>query len=306
MANASRISEYRPLVVLVVLVVLSLASMATGAQGNLVSRGVHRVVGVTSYPFLVAMASIEDVVSYGRGIVLDYNGAIEETAELRERLAAQMHSDAYINELAAENARLRALVAFEDSRADLQMVPARVIQRAQGTLTIDRGSRAGIKPSMCVITSSGVVGMVTQVEPFSANVVTLQNPECRIDAMIKRNRVRGRVHGTGNDLSALCRMFYIDISAQVREGDEVVTSPDSVFPSGYPVGRVFGTPYQGPLTQSAEVIPAVDPFRLDEVFVLVGLNRPVWDHTRSTEDAAARSQQFELADAETIQERFAP
>ena len=156
---------------------------------------------------------------------------------------------------------------------------------------------------MCVISADGVVVMVTQVEPFSASVVTLQNPDCRIDAMIVRNRVRGRVHGTGNDLSSLCRMFYIDIGANLREGDEVVTSPDSVFPSGYPVGRVFGTPYRGPLTQSAEVIPAVDPFRLDEVFVLLGVDRPISDYTRSDTDVNLT---FELADAASIQERYAP
>lgn len=305
MPNTSRIAEYRPGIVLAVLVTLSLASLATGAQGNMVSRGVHRVVGVATYPFLVAMASVEDAVSYGRGFVLNYNEAIRNAEELRIRLAEQMHRQAHLAEMAEENERLRSLLEFQQSRPDLDMLPARVIQRAQGTLTIDRGARDGIKPSMCVITARGVVGMVTQVEPFSASVVTLQNPECRIDVMIQRNRVRGRVHGTGNDLSTLCRMFYIDISANVREGDEIVTSPDSIFPSGYPVGRVFGTPYRGPLTQSAEVVPTVDPFRLDEVFVLLRVDRPAADFTRG-DTADDEPLRIELADVQTLQERFAP
>lgn len=306
MSVARRISEFRSALVLAALVTLSVVSLVTGARGSFIATGVHRVVGVATYPFLVAMASVEDSAGYLRGLLLDYDGAIGRAGELEVRLAAQLHVNAQRDELAAENRRLRELVGFRTTHPELQLLPARVIQHAQGTLTIDHGSREGVQPSMCVITPDGVVGMVTQAGPFSASVVTLQNPDCRIDVMIERNRVRGRIHGTGNDLSALCRMFYIDINARVREGDRVVTSPDSVFPSGYPVGVVYGTPYQGPLTQSAEVVPTVDPFRLDEVFVVLSAEAPRADLAALNVDKMAGAAPVKLANTETIQERFAP
>jgi rod shape-determining protein MreC len=182
-----------------------------------------------------------------------------------------------------------------------------VIQHARGVLTVDRGSFHGIRESMCVISPDGVIGIVSQVGPLTSSIATLQSEECRVDAMVKWNRVRGRVFGSGSDLSALCTMHYIDLADQVREGDEIGASPDSIFPPGYLIGRVVGSPKVGQLSQSAAIMPAADPFRIDEVFILMSANLDWREYVApATESEAASGDAAALADVQTMQERLAP
>lgn len=305
---ARLINEYRATVLFLIISSLSIVSLGFGAEGSVVSRGVQSFVGIATYPFLSAMDSVQDGATYVTDLVFDYDAAIARANKLERQRAAQLDEAAALSELRAENERLRALHDFRAANPRLDIVTAQVIQHAQGTLTIDKGARDGLRPSMCVISPDGVVGLLTQVGPLSANVVTLQNPDCRIDAMFDRNRIRGRVHGSGNDLSAICRIHYIDVNARVREGDRIVTSPDSVFPAGYPIGHVVNTPYQGPLSQSAELIPTVDPFALDEVFVLVDFDRDPLLESESPPvvDAAPAAPANGLSDVQTLQERYAP
>jgi cell shape-determining protein MreC len=135
-------------------------------------------------------------------------------------------------------------------------------------------------------------------------VATLQSAECRVDAMIAWNRVRGRVYGSGSELSALCTMHYIDLSGTVRDGDEVVASPDSVFPPGYPVGRVVGDPRRGQLSQSVSVMPAADPFRIDEVFVLLSASVDWRERAAAARNVSEPA--VGLMDTQSLQERLAP
>ena len=68
--------------------------------------------------------------------------------------------------------------------------------------------------------------------------------------MVERNRLRaydGVVHASRSDLTRLCTMEYIDIKDNVRIGDVVVTSPESLFPTGYLIGRVVAVHDSGTL-----------------------------------------------------------
>ena len=306
MSITRRISDHRPKIVLATLIVLALASLASGAHGGSVGEGVRTLVGVASMPFLLAFNRIQAGYEYTAGLILDYDqmrsqaqaGQLE-IADLRQRLAQA-------EETPAENRRLRNMLAFQRNHSQFTLMPAQVIQHLEGILTIDRGAVHNIRESMCVITPDGIIGLVTRVGPLTANVVTLQSADCKIDAMIKWNRVRGRVHGSGNDLRAICTMHYIDLKDEVREGDWVVTSPDSVFPSGYRIGRVVGVPQRGQLAQSADIVPAADPFRVDEVFVLLGASLDWRELAGQMEQWYVTPVDFELLDVQTIQERLAP
>lgn len=306
MSLARRIGEHRPAAILALLVVLSLASLASGARGGPVAGGVRVAVGVASVPFLAVFNKVEAGISYTTGLFLDYDGAREEVAALQRRLAVLLERVARREELLYENTRLREMMAFERSEPRLILLPAEVIQHAEGMLTIDRGSLHGMRASMCVITGEGVIGMITRVNPLTSSVATLQNADCVVDAMVKRNRVRGRVRGTGNDLNRICSMNYIDLKDEVRPGDLIVTSPDSVFPSGLPIGIVTAVHSEGTLSQVAEVVPAADAFRADEVFVLLGADLE-WEELAGgpAADVSPRPG-LELGDTRTLQERFAP
>ena len=249
----------------------------------------------------------EDGLDYGLDFVFSYHQAWEEARVSRRYLADVMQRAARKDELQMENERLRGMMDFARSRPSWTLEPVQVIAGFRGFVSIDHGSARGIKPSMCVVTAHGIVGPVTQVDMATSNVATLQNSDCRVAAMVARNRVRGTVHGTSNDLSRYCKMNYIDLHDDVRVGDLLVASPESVFPTGYPIGRVRAVHEgSGSLWKYADVEPLVDSYRLDEVFVLRRAVTPLDElaGNRATPDLVSVAPQS--PDTRSIQERYAP
>lgn len=307
MAVSRRISGHRSKVILIALVLLSAVSLASGARGRAVSDGIRTIIGVVSLPFLAVFGKVEGAYNYTTGLATNYSTVRGENLALSVKVAQLEQRVSTVSELDSENRRLRKMLAFQRQHPEFTIVPAEVIQHARGVLTVDRGSFHGIQESMCVISPDGVIGIVSQVGPLTSSIATLQSEECRVDAMVKWNRVRGRVFGSGSDLSALCTMHYIDLADQVREGDEIVASPDSIFPPGYLIGTVVGKPKVGQLSQSAAILPAADPFRIDEVFILMSANLDWREYVApATGAGAATGDDAALADTRTMQERLAP
>ena len=158
------------------------------------------------------------------------------------------------NELAKENADLRnslELVSAQliDSESlDIQLdstfrfVEARVINNSvnkqQNYITLNRGSKHGIKPDQGIISGSGIVGVVTSVsESFSMGLSVL-NPRWSVSAKLKKSGFYGSLVWNGDDYrtAELNEIpFHIDISV----GDTVVTSGySSVFPEGLLIGTI--------------------------------------------------------------------
>jgi len=246
------------------------------------------------------------VFNYVTGLVFAYDSARKENADLRRRLAETMRHAAQRKELQLENRRLRQMLAFERNESGLKLEPVEIIETFKGILMVDRGSAHEVEKFMCAVTDRGIVGLVTQVDLATANVATLHNADCRVSAMIDRNRVRGIVHGTGSDLSRYATMKYIDMKDDVRENDLVVTSPESVFPTGYPIGRVVNVDDTGSLWKTADIELAVDPYRLDEVFLLRQAVTPVEELAGPAPEEPAHSVAPATPDKRTLQDRYAP
>jgi rod shape-determining protein MreC len=103
-------------------------------------------------------------------------------------------------------------------------------------------------------------------------VLLLTDRNSAIAARVERSRARATVRGTGDPSS--CRLDYALRADDILEGDVLVTAgTDGVFPRGLPLGRVEDLRKGGQgLYQRAEVAPAVDVSRVEEVLVL-GLAR---------------------------------
>lgn len=312
--NLARIiSAHRPEVILAVLSVLSLASLLSGASSTIIHNALTRAVSITGYPVLAARTAVEEGMSYTFDFIWNYNTLRRENARFRQVQAELEVAHARQEELAAENRRLRSMLGFARSEPRYTLMPARVIENLRGMITIDRGRVHGIETRMGVITSDGVVGMVTEVHDFTAGVATLHHRDCHVAAMVYRNRVRaydGVVKANGTDYNYICTMDFIDMKNEVRKGDILVTNPESLFPAGLPVGTVSVVHETGgALWRWAEVEPAVNPYVLDEVFVVT---RYVPDEPYFTGSGqqdtyrTAKSLAPALPDERTIQERFAP
>lgn len=292
--------------ILVVVVFLCLTSLATGTRASFIRNGIRAVVSITAYPFLKVLTGMENAVDYATGLVISYDATRQDLQVARRRLAEMMQHAAQRTELIQENQRLRRMLHFERNEPRLTLEPVHVIESFKGIVMIDRGSLHGIQTSMCAVTENGIVGLVTQADLTAANVVTLYHADCKIGGMIVRNRVRGVVHGSSNELSRYCTLNYIDMKDDVRVGDTVVTSPESIFPTGYPIGRVVAVHETGSLWKSAEIEPAVDPYRLDEVFILRQAAMPLEELAGPMPAEEVLSKAPETPDKRSLQEAYAP
>ncbi len=265
------ISAHRPVAVLVVLVAGCVLSLVTGVEATLLHQAVLRTVSITAYPFLKAKFALEDTVTAGFDIIIGYAALREENQSLRQRVVEQQTALTGVSEIRRENTRLRRMLNFKDANPRFTLEPVHVIESLQGMLTIDRGRVNGIQPSMSAVAEQGVVGVVAEVYDLTAKVATLQHLKCKVGAMVLRNRLRaydGVVHA-GGDGGGWCTMYYIDMKEEVQQGDVVVTSPESLFPPGYPIGTISAPAHSmGSLWKWADVTPAVDPYRLDEIFIV--------------------------------------
>jgi len=290
---------------------MSLASMASGQRALFLRAVVQSAVSVTAYPFLQVLHGIESGLDYATGLVISYDSTHEENRHLRGQLSEVMRRAAQRSELLAENERLRRMIAFTRSRPGFTLQPVDILENSKGTVMIDRGSLHGLHEAMCAVTEEGVVGRITEVTPVTATLVTLHSAHFAVGAMIERNRVRGIVHGTGGGITRYCTMNYIDMKDDVQENDWVVTSPESGFPAGYPIGRVVRCDYDtGALWKTAEVAPVVDPYTLDEIFVLRQATPPADILAGQTHSEIATLPTVSAApvvpDTRSLQERYAP
>lgn len=113
------------------------------------------------------------------------------------------------------------------------------IARPFNYITINKGEADGVRPELGVIDRNGVVGIVSNVGPHSARVLSLLNPHFRLSCKIKRSDYFGSLVWDGGSpdeamLEELPRHTEFEI------GDTIVTSGYSaVFPAGLPVGVVL-------------------------------------------------------------------
>jgi rod shape-determining protein MreC len=177
-----------------------------------------------------------------------------------------------------ENERLRHLLGFAQELPGRRVVGARVIgvrldPKGLQLVTVDRGADEGIDRMMPVVVGQGVVGRVHSVTASTSDVLLLSDRNSSIAVLVERSRARANVRGTGSPDA--CRLEYALRSDDMVEGDLLVTSgTDGVFPRGLPVGTLVGVKRSGQgLYQRADVRPAVDVTKLEELLVVTAFER---------------------------------
>ena len=157
----------------------------------------------------------------------------KENAMLRSQLKSSLYS---------QDTLLRAPIADSIPIRQYSFITAKVINNSvnhrNNYLTLNKGSLAGIREEMGVITGSGIVGIVKQVSPHYCTVMSLLHKDARISAMIKRNSFFGSLVWDGSD-PAIATLNEIDKTVPVQKGDTIVTtSYSSIFPPGILLGKV--------------------------------------------------------------------
>ena len=147
--------------------------------------------------------------------------------------------------LAEENAALRNQICAMDSSANseaMHYMTAKVVQMTtdelHNYLTINRGSKDGVKRGQGVRNSDGVVGIVRTVGRNYSVVLPVINTRSNLSCRFAKNDYIGTLQWDGKD-SRFAQLADVAAHMVVNPGDTIVTSGLSpVFPEGIPVGIV--------------------------------------------------------------------
>jgi rod shape-determining protein MreC len=158
--------------------------------------------------------------------------------------------------LAADNASLRKQLQwrmmqqeqYPVNRPDTVEAPAYIFTSAKvisnsvnkqlNYITLNKGSRHGIKPDMGIIDASGIVGVITDVSPNYSTGLSLLNRRLSVPAKITKNNYFGSLVWDGENYNT-ADLREIPFHIIVNIGDTVVSSGYSnVFPEGIMIGTI--------------------------------------------------------------------
>jgi len=125
---------------------------------------------------------------------------------------------------------------------EVRYILAKVINnstnKTRNFITLNKGSRDGIKPDMGVVNEDGVVGFVAQVSEKFSVVLPILNPRFSIIGKFVKHNYSGPVVWEGIDYR-FASLRDIARHVQFAHGDSLVTSGyTKYFPEGIPIGTV--------------------------------------------------------------------
>ncbi|HEU5267556.1 MAG TPA: rod shape-determining protein MreC [Jatrophihabitans sp.] len=189
----------------------------------------------------------------------------KENAQLRGRIAA-LRADA------DTAARIRDLQRAADRTGD-SLLPARVTALGPGegfdwTLTLDVGSRSGVRPGLTVTDGAALIGRVLHVDQDSSVVLLAADPGSGVGVRDVRSRELGMVTGAG---PAGFSFAPLRPDASVRVGDRLQTGPTGAtsFVPGLAVGTISAVRTGADGTVTATVRPATSPTAVDVVAIIL-------------------------------------
>lgn len=204
---------------------------------------------------------------------IDLRHVRQQNKDLQQQLTRMHIEQAAISEDALEGRRLQAMLAFREKYVG-STVAAQVIG-ASGSdlshvLTIDKGSRDGLRPDMAVITQDGIVGKLRDVFPTTAQVLEINDRSSGAGVILASTRIRAILRGT---VTGRVQIANLTADSRIKPGEQVLTSGgDQVFPRGLPVGMIESIapdPDNQPYT-AIVVRPAVNLDRVEEVLIITG------------------------------------
>ncbi|WP_026906333.1 rod shape-determining protein MreC [Paucisalibacillus globulus] len=209
----------------------------------------------------------------------DIRNTYDENQLLREKLAQYKGLIYEVQEIKEENTELREIIDKADSIRSYNPIHATVTARSPERwieqVTINKGSIAGVKENMAVITAAGMVGKIQSVSQLTSTVQLLSGFDefNRISATISRkegNDIFGLIEEYDKKTNSLLFKIIEESDKDLEEGELVVSSGmGGVFPAGLPIGTVKEViPDDYGLTKTALVEPAANMYEINNVIVV--------------------------------------
>jgi rod shape-determining protein MreC len=166
---------------------------------------------------------------------------MEENAGLRRQHQSDAAQLLELQSLQSENQQFRKLAGLP-IRNQLSTQLAEIIYAERDVfrrkVLIDKGAQADVQLGQVVMDDEGIVGQITRVYPWLAEVTLITEKDHAVPVQVVRNGLRTILFGTG-DTSQLS-LRYMPNSADIQNDDVLITSGiDGIYPPGIPVAKVI-------------------------------------------------------------------
>ncbi|MDD4778325.1 MAG: rod shape-determining protein MreC [Fermentimonas sp.] len=164
---------------------------------------------------------------------------LEQNAVLENELFSLK---SYINDIAVtDSSDVDAFVRDSTEQTQFNFIPAEVVNLSfsgvNNFITINKGSKDGLKPDMGVISQRGVVGVIANVSTNFSVVIPIINPMFRLSARLKNSVNYGSISWNGERVST-AQLGELPKHEIYQAGDTVMTSFSRIFPKNTIIGFV--------------------------------------------------------------------
>ena len=260
----------------IIIIVAVLLTAALSVMAGLTNHSIPELLvqGILA-PFRAAGTSLTKTAERYYSYMFRYEALEAENEALKKQVAELQDTARKADATERENTRLLNTMKLLESHDTYEEVDAYIIGWSStdwsNTLTINRGTSAGITENMVAITDNGeVVGLVSQVGPNFAVVKTVLDSTLEISATIATSGYNGMVSGgyiEGND--KYLQMDYLPSSAIIRNKDQVVTSGSTLYPRGLILGSVVDAGFKETgVAKYAVLKPAAEISSLEQIFIV--------------------------------------
>lgn len=172
----------------------------------------------------------------------DINALREENEKLVARNKELEKSLKEIENIKTENETLKEYLGLTEKYSNFKTIPGDVINKDisnySRTITLNIGTRDGVKKDMTVIAEEGLVGHVISVTENTAKVQTIIDPASSVSSMLSTTKESIICKGTLEDKSTL-KAMYIPTEASVIQGDTIQTSGlGGLYTKGLQIGTI--------------------------------------------------------------------
>ena len=218
---------------------LSLALLFTDTRYRYLEN-VRQAVATALYPLQRIVLLPGDAIGYVTAYLTAQRTLADDNATLKQDLLAEAPAVQGYQLLQQENARLRALLEVEQ-RIPRATTAAEVLYTGRDPFTqkvfVDKGESVGVQPGQAVIDEVGVVGQVTRVFPYMAEVTLVTDKDYAVPVRVERSGVRSVMYGAGT--GRLPELRFLSPNSETHAGDRLVTSGiDGTYPAGLAVAQV--------------------------------------------------------------------
>ncbi len=281
MPPARRAARSRNRLALFVLTAITLLSLDFRGFGPIetAQSGVRDVI----HPITSLVDTVLSPFSDAWNAVFRYGDLEAQNAALRQQLDDMTGKAIQVEADRAAYDRLRDAVDIRFG-GDIPRVAATVLRGEVGNfdtdvVTIDKGSNAGLKPGMAVVTGAGFVGRLSQVDKTTSTVQLVSDSSLVIGVRLVSTDDVGLGHGVPGRVNE----FVVDQGPGWPEGGNpqllpeigsaVVTATDSRYPAEIPIGVVASVSTPDGLAMEVTVRLSNDVTDLGFVSILLDIAR---------------------------------